>query len=104
MRGPLALLLLLVLAGCSRAPEVTVDGELLVGQYEGTLAAFRGVPFAQPPVGDLRWKAPQPLATKLDRRDATSFAAACMQTMRILDWYRWPRPSAHLATTMPTSR
>jgi para-nitrobenzyl esterase len=47
------------------------------------------VPFAEPPVGDLRWRAPQPLATKIERREVTDFAPACMQTMRILDWYRW---------------
>ena len=85
----LALIPLLILVGCSKAPQVVVDGELLVGTYEGTVAAFRGVPFAEPPLGDLRWRAPQPLVTKVDRRDASRFAAACMQTMRILDWYRY---------------
>ena len=59
MRALLASILLLLLAGCSKAPQVTVNGELLVGQYEGTVAAFRGIPFAEPPVGDLRWQAPQ---------------------------------------------
>ena len=89
MRRSLAPFLLLLLAGCSKAPEVTVSGELLVGQYEGAIAAFRGIPFAEPPVGQLRWKAPQPLASRVGRRDASEFAAACMQTMRILDWYRY---------------
>ena len=88
MHGLIALALILIFAGCSRAPAVTVDGERLLGRYEGTVAAFRGIPFAEPPLGKLRWAAPQPLASRVDRRDATRFAAACMQTMRILDWYR----------------
>ena len=88
MRRLVAISLLLILAGCSRAPAVTVDGEWLTGRYEGTVASFRGIPFAEPPLGELRWRAPQPLVSKVERRDATQFAPACMQTMRILDWYR----------------
>jgi para-nitrobenzyl esterase len=89
VRTLLAFVSLLSIFGCSKAPQVLVDEEQLVGTYEGTVAAFRGVPFAEPPLGALRWRAPQPLVTKVDRRDASRFAAACMQTMRILDWYRY---------------
>ena len=35
-----------------------VQGELLSG-----VTAFKGIPFAAPPIGDLRWRAPQPAAT-----------------------------------------
>ena len=89
MRTQLLLFAIIALAGCEAPPSVTVDDELLVGKYVGeNVATFLGVPFAEPPVDDLRWRAPQPPKTKFDRRDATTFAAACMQTMRILDWYR----------------
>ncbi|NIL93933.1 MAG: carboxylesterase family protein [Woeseiaceae bacterium] len=89
MRLPVLLALVLCAAACGRAPSVDVDGEVLIGRYDNTVATFLGVPFAEPPVGELRWRAPQPLASKLARRDASQFAPACMQTMRILDWYRY---------------
>jgi len=84
-------LIALILSACDNAPVVEVDGEKLNGMYveDGKVAAFLGVPFAQPPVGDLRWRAPQPLSNTITKREVTEFAPACMQSMRILDWYRW---------------
>lgn len=54
------------------------------GTVEGTrtnagIRVFRGVPFAAPPVGDLRWKAPQPVANWSGVRKASAFSASCMQ-------------------------
>ena len=89
MRVCVTLVLIALLVSCQRTSSVTVDGELLIGKYEYGVETFLGVPFAEPPVGELRWRAPQPLATRVTRRDATTFAPACMQSMRILDWYRY---------------
>jgi para-nitrobenzyl esterase len=55
------------------------------GTVEGTTSAdgevriFKGIPFAAPPVGDLRWKAPQPVAPWSGVRKATEFGPRCMQ-------------------------
>ncbi len=46
---------------------------------DGRTRAFLGIPFAAPPVGDLRWKAPRPPASWSGVRDATSYAARCAQ-------------------------
>ena len=80
----------LTLSACDSAPVVEVNGEKLNGKYveDGKVAAFLGVPFAEPPVGELRWRAPQPLTNTVAKRDVKEFAPACIQSMRILDWYR----------------
>jgi para-nitrobenzyl esterase len=46
---------------------------------DGKVRAFLGIPFAAPPLGDLRWKAPQPAAKWKGARDATRYGAHCMQ-------------------------
>ncbi|MAN66938.1 carboxylesterase family protein [uncultured Hyphomonas sp.] len=49
------------------------------GVQSGETRVFRGIPYAQPPVGELRWRAPQPLPRWSGIRDATQFGAACVQ-------------------------
>ena len=46
---------------------------------DGKVVIFRGMPFAAPPVGALRWKEPQPVAPWKGLRKATEFGARCMQ-------------------------
>ena len=46
---------------------------------EGKVKAFLGLPFAAPPVGDMRWKAPVPPAPWKGLRDATHYGARCFQ-------------------------
>jgi para-nitrobenzyl esterase len=46
---------------------------------DGKVRAFLGLPYAAPPVGDLRWKAPQSAPAWKDERDATKFGAHCAQ-------------------------
>src|SRR5260370_28339101 len=46
---------------------------------DGKVKAFLGLPYAAPPVGNLRWKAPQPAAKWKGDRDATRYGAHCAQ-------------------------
>ena len=85
------IILMLILAACSsgsRTAErkidikrVKVESGLLSGTTttDGTVKIFLGIPYAAPPVGDLRWKAPQPPVSWDGVRRADSFCPACMQ-------------------------
>jgi para-nitrobenzyl esterase len=57
------LLVVCMLSSFDKEPAtvVNVEGGLIQGTEENGLLVFKGIPFAAPPVGDLRWKAPQPV-------------------------------------------
>lgn len=50
--------------------------------------SFKGIPFAAPPVGDLRWKEPQPVSNWSDVRNADRFGPRCMQRSGGDYWFR----------------
>lgn len=52
---------------------------MLEGLIDSGIAVFKGVPFAQPPVDELRWKEPQPALPWSGVREATRFGPRCMQ-------------------------
>ena len=52
---------------------------------DGKVKAFLGLPYAAPPVGDLRWRAPQPPASWTGERDATKYGAHCAQNQAFDD-------------------
>jgi para-nitrobenzyl esterase len=52
---------------------------------DGKVRAFLGLPYAAPPVGGLRWKAPQPPTPWAGERDATRFGARCIQGISYAD-------------------
>ena len=58
----------------ARTTAGAVQGEVVDG-----IGEFKGIPFAAPPVGDLRWKAPQPAAPWQGVRQTVSFGPGCMQ-------------------------
>ncbi len=64
----------------AQAPVLTVEG----GQIEGVVdaegvAVYKGIPYAAPPVGDLRWKQPQPVQPWQGVRKCDKFGAASLQ-------------------------
>jgi len=61
------------------AELVKVDNGILQGKVSDNLLVFKGVPFAEPPVGDLRWKTPQPLKNWKGIKQAFQYAPAPMQ-------------------------
>ncbi len=70
-------------AADNRGATVEVDTGTLRGELldaAGGLTVYRGVPFAAPPVDDLRWKAPRPPANWEGVRDATAFGPICPQS------------------------
>lgn len=79
-------------AAASVGPERAPSGPIAAtsagrveGVRRGDVDAFLGVPYASPPTGRLRWRAPQPLVSWSGVRPATSFAPSCMQM--------WPPPN-----------
>ncbi|MFI4947115.1 MAG: carboxylesterase family protein, partial [Burkholderiales bacterium] len=76
----LSLLVLASLAGAAPEPVATKSGSLLgLASADGAVRAFRGIPFAAPPVGGLRWREPRPAPSWQGVRQATAFGPRCMQ-------------------------
>ena len=59
--------------------KIKIDSGVIVGQTDGAVKSFKGVPFAKPPVGALRWTPPQVPDKWSGERDATQFALPCVQ-------------------------
>src|SRR5262245_57543747 len=87
MKSALRLLALCTLVGyattslaASADPAVVkVDTGTLKGTSTAGVLSWKGIPFAAPPLGDLRWRAPQPAANWQGVRDASAYGNDCMQ-------------------------
>src|SRR5271170_7705873 len=68
-------------ASAAITDPVRVEQGLLAGAAgrNSDMRVYKGIPFAAPPVGDLRWKPPESAASWTGVRDATQFANACSQ-------------------------
>jgi para-nitrobenzyl esterase len=81
MRG-LLLIACVAPAAAIEYSEVEVENGKLRGlmSNSGKSRFFKGIPFAEPPVGNNRWSAPVPISTQwLETRDATQFKSDCAQ-------------------------
>jgi para-nitrobenzyl esterase len=68
-------------ASAALKEPLKLDSGLLGGSVESApgIRAFKGIPFAAPPVGALRWQAPQPVAKWTGVRDASKYGNVCIQ-------------------------
>lgn len=69
-----------VIDGSTLEPIVNVLDGPLEGFISGSTLAFLGIPFAAPPIGELRWRPPQPVEPWKDVRDAKEPQLACIQS------------------------
>jgi para-nitrobenzyl esterase len=92
LAAAIAVALAMTGAACTElAPPPQADGPVraklasgtLVGDLAEGIVSYKGIPFAAPPVGDLRWKAPQPVASWTGDRAANEYAASCAQNSRL---------------------
>nr|ABI13535.1 lipase [Geotrichum candidum] len=64
----------------AQAPTAVLnDNEVITGVLEGQVDTFKGIPFADPPVADLRFKHPQSFTGSYQGLQAKDFSSACMQ-------------------------
>ena len=69
----------LALFAASSAPQVKTEQGIVEGKDDGTVRAFLGIPYAAPPVGDLRWKPPVAASKWTGVLKAAEFGSHCMQ-------------------------
>lgn len=79
-------------AAAAQSTQVRIDTGAIRGTAAEGVLSWKGIPFAAPPVGDLRWRAPQPVAKWSSVRDTTAYSADCMQVP-------FPSDAAPLGTT-----
>lgn len=78
----LASLALIPSARADTPPKAEVDGGTIVGTRSGEVASYKGIPFAAPPVRELRWRAPQPVVPWRGDLVADRFSPMCLQPLR----------------------
>jgi len=72
-------LTLACIVGCARHVTVSIDSGRVSGVSDGDVVAYRGIPFAEAPVGNLRWKPPQRVKRWTGILEADVYKPQCMQ-------------------------
>lgn len=79
----LALALAFTPAALADPAKTKIASGVIVGEKADGIVTYKGIPFAAPPVGDLRWKPPQPVAAWTGERPAGEYGASCVQNSRL---------------------
>jgi para-nitrobenzyl esterase len=82
-------------------PVVHLAGGTLEGSMSGEIAVFKGIPFAMPPLGPLRWRPPQPIVPWPGIRDATKPSPPCTQSLQGVDTFIEPLAATYGAAYSP---
>src|SRR6185437_11632807 len=77
--GFIAISLVCAQPALAQIGTVSVTGGRIEGVAADGISSFKGIPFAAPPVGNLRWRTPQPVVPWTDLRKADHFSPACTQ-------------------------
>jgi len=85
-----AVLMTLSLSAGAQVLTAKVTGGEVQGVAVDGAAMFKGIPFAAPPTGELRWKKPQPVISWQGTRAATAFAPSCIQDPAMLQVQQAP--------------
>src|SRR5205823_8310627 len=98
IRASIAIILFaLSLAAAIKDPVRTASGPVAGAPGKNAeVQVYKGIPYAGPPVGALRWKEPQPIAAWKEVRHATEFGAPCTQAP-------YPETSPYYSPLRPTS-
>ncbi|MCW7537713.1 carboxylesterase family protein [Aquabacterium sp. A7-Y] len=109
LRRRLLLLAAAMLCGTAASAEpdlaqVRTETGLLRGVVSSGHRAFLGVPYAQPPLGELRWRAPRPAQPWEGVRDATRLASPCVQAPTQLPLPRGSEDCLYLNVYTPPAR
>jgi para-nitrobenzyl esterase len=75
----IAIVVILPVAAQTPNVVVTIDSGAIEGSVAGDVLSFKGIPYAAPPVGDLRWQAPQPVESWEGVRSAIEYGHDCIQ-------------------------
>ena len=84
-----AVVMAVALAGCKSAnPVLEIEGGKIQGVESSVKGVYiyKGIPFAAPPVGDLRWKEPQPVVPWDGVKIADTFGPGAMQAKHDIRW------------------
>lgn len=76
-----------VFASHAQSPEVKTTSGIVRGVTVNAISSFKGIPYAAPPVGEYRWRSPQPVKPWKEVRDASKYCADCPQR-------QWPGSTA----------